>query len=155
MPGEDLNVVDRLKQGLGFTPMKVSEARQDKNVLRYLTNRARPLQDYYMNQMAEKIAQRRREKSASARRELHQELNEIRKEIQERNKEAIAEGRRDKIIRVTPRALRERVRVILGGQVESLTRAARKRLGGIQRGRETLEEYTPPTTDIWDSIFKD
>ena len=155
MPGEDLNVVDRLKQGLGFTPMKVSEARQDKNVLRYLTNRARPLQDYYLNQLAEKIAEKRIEKSASARRELHQELNEIRKEIQEINKEAIAEGRRDKIIRVTPRALRERVRVRLGGQVESLTRAARKRLGGIQRGRETLEEYTPPTTDIWDSIFGD
>ena len=155
MPGEDLNVVDRLKQGLGFTPMKVAEARQDKNVLRYLTNRARPLQDYYMNQLAEKIAERRREKSASVRRELHQELNEIRKEIQEINKEAIAEGRRDKIIRVTPRALRERVRVILGGQVESLTRAARKRLGGIQRARETLEEYTPPTTDILDSILGD
>jgi hypothetical protein len=108
-----------------------------------------------MNQLAEKIAERRREKSASVRRELHQELNEIRKEIQEINKEAIAEGRRDKIIRVTPRALRERVRVILGGQVESLTRAARKRLGGIQRARETLEEYTPPTTDILDSILGD
>ena len=155
MPGEDLNWTDRVKQGLGFTPMKVSEARQDKNVLRYLTNRARPLQDYYLNQMAEKIAERRRESSASLRRELHQELNEIRKEIQEINKEAIAAGRRDEIIRVTPRALRDRVKVILGGQVESLTRAARKRLGGIQRGRETLEEYTPRTTNIWDSLVGD
>jgi len=155
MPGEDLNWTDRFKQGMGFTPMKVSEEREDKRILRYLDTRARPIQDFYLTQLAEKMAERRKERSVSLRRELMQEINEIRKEINEKNKEALAEGRRDKLIRITPRALRERMRVILGGQLDPIIRSARKRLGGIKRGRETLEDYNPRSTNLWDVLVGD
>ena len=144
IPGEDIGVLDRLKQMGGFTPMEIGQARERKRVLRYLDTRARPVQNFYMTQLAEKVAAKRKADSPSLRREINQEINNIRNEIRKLNKEAIAEGRRDEIIRITPRALRDRVRVILGGQVEPIIRAARKRLGGMERARETLDEYVPP-----------
>ena len=144
LPGEEISILDRLKQMGGFTPMEVGQERERKRVLRYLDTRARPLQDRFMTEMAEKLAAKKKATSASERRELTQELNDIRAEIREINKEALAEGRRDKIIRVTPRALRERLRVILGGQSDAILRSARKRLGGMQRGRERLDEFVPP-----------
>ena len=155
LPGEEIGVLDRTKQMFGFTPMKVAKARENKRVIDYLTKRSRPLQDLYLNRLAETIAAKRKAKSASARRELHAELNAIRNEIKEINREALEAGRRDLIIRATPRSIRERVRVILGGQVEPLIRSARKRLGGIQRGRETLEEYTPPDFSYSDIFMSD
>jgi hypothetical protein len=144
LPGEEISIVDRLKQMGGFTPMEVGQERERKRVLRYLDTRARPLQDRFMTEMAEKLAAKIKTTSASKRRELTQELNDIRAEIREINREALAEGRRDKIIRVTPRALRERLRVILGGQSDAILRSARKRLGGMQRGSERLDEFVPP-----------
>ena len=101
------------------------------------------------------MAERRKSSGPQLRRELHQDINDIRKEIQEINRLALKEGRRDEVIRITPRALRERLRVILGGQSDALLRSARKRLGGIRRGKEIVEEYIPPTTNVWDTLVRD
>ena len=57
-----------------------------------------------MTQLAEKMAARMKTKDISLRRELSQDIRNIREEILEFNRAAIKEGRRMDILRITPRA---------------------------------------------------
>ena len=153
MPGKEVDKGttipwNRLKQMGGFTPQQVAEERARKQIANFVKTKARPLQDRYLTLLTEKMAAQRAAKTGKLRRQFAQDIQELRNEIRTINRQAIKEGRRDELINITGRAIRDRMRIRERGQLEGLTKKAAKQFGGKRKAEEMLHQLKPSGTAV-------
>ena len=142
LPGKELSVGDRVKRMTGFTPGRVGLERKQKQFNQYIERAGKAVQDKILTKLAEKIYERSQEKSAAARRQLTQDIQEIRDEVLRQNRLYLKSGERHKLIRLTKRAIRDRIRTLKYGQVDPAIYKQRKRYGSREMAEEMMEKYT-------------
>ena len=142
LPGKELSVGDRVKRMTGFTPGRVGLERKQKQWLQYIERAGKAVQDKILTKLAEKIYERSQEKSAAARRQLTQDIQEIRDEVLRQNRLYLKSGERHKLIRLTKRAIRDRIITLQHGQLKPDIYKQRKRLGPKDAAYKEIERMT-------------
>ena len=119
MPGEELGLADKLIRMAGFTPKKVAVERHQRAYQRYLKRRPRSLQDKYLKDLARTIVRSQKAREAQRMDEYIRykaEIKEIYKEINRINKEKREAREYRDYIKITARALRDRLLIERFGQ---------------------------------------
>jgi len=121
MPGEQLSSWENLKAGVGFTPTTISQARMVDAYAKHMQGEMKGVQDRYLSRLARSIAKANQYYSKGdmkSYRDTQEDIADLYDEIRELNREAIEEGRPDKIVNVLADTLRDRVAVELRGKVD-------------------------------------
>ena len=139
--GADISGGDRLKQAFGFTPGAVSDVRREKQLGKYLERKMRGPQDRYLAELARLYVERVEEKDINERGKITQEINDLRQEVMELNSIAYKNRKLEDVIKITPRALKDRIQIRLGGQVNNLRKNMSKKIRPIIEQR--VNELAP------------
>jgi hypothetical protein len=121
IPGEQLSSWENLKAGVGFTPTTISQARMVDAYAKHMQSEMKGVQDRYLSRLAKSIAKANQYYSKGdmkSYRDTQEDIADLYDEIRELNREAMEEGRPDKIVNVLADTLRDRVSIELRGKVD-------------------------------------
>ena len=141
LPNEKLNRAENLIRIIGFSPHTLRQERLRKQLISHLKMSASSKKEYYFRQLA-KIGEKRRRTYEAGNMKGYREATKVQKnlikEIGELNKEAIAEGRPEHLIKLNQRTQLNR---LIGERFGvGSPQHARKIVGEAIRGKVTEEE---------------